>query len=90
MFLVYTFGIKLAIFEIIIISSFASLHPLLPVCGFGSFGTTEATLTIVMILFGVVKDLAIAASFGVHIFGLVYVFLLGGYGAWKLSLKYHK
>ena len=86
-FLIYAFGIDLTIFEIIIIASFTTILLLLPFCGFGGFGTVEATIAGVMILFGVLKELAIVAAFGLHIIGLIYVMAFGVYGTWKLNLK---
>ena len=86
-FLIYAFTIDLTFFEIIIIASFGALLPLLPFYGIGGFGTTEATIAGVMILFGVLKEPAIIASFGLHIISFVYILVLGAYGAWKLNLK---
>lgn len=85
--LVYAFGINLSIFEIIVIVSFVSLLPLLPFYAVGGFGTTEATITVVMISFGVLKENAIVVSFSIHIIGIIYCIFAGLYGSWKLSFK---
>ena len=86
-FLIYAFGIDLPFFEIIIIASFLVLLPLLPFYGMGGFGTTEAMSAGVMILFGVLKEQAIVASFGLHIIMLIYVLVLGVYGTLALNFK---
>ena len=85
--LIYAFGMDLTLFEIIIIASFGVLLPLLPFYGMGGFGTTEATFAVLMISFGVMKELAICTSFGLHIISLVYTLVLGGCGAWALNFK---
>ena len=85
--LIYTFGINISIFEAIVIVSFVSLLPLLPFYSIGGFGTTEATITIVMLSFGILKETAIVASFGVHIIGIIFSLVAGIYGIWKLNIK---
>jgi len=88
--LIYTFGINLSIFEVIVIVSFVSLLPLLPFYSIGGFGTTEVTITIVMISFGILKENAIVTSFGVHIIGIIFSFVAGLYGAWVLNIKNYR
>ena len=78
--LIYAFGIDLSVSKIMIIASFSALLPLLPFHGIGGFGTTEATLAVTMIAVGVSNNLAIVASFGLHIIGIGYVLILGIYG----------
>ena len=85
--LVYAFGINLSTFEVITIVSFVALLPLLPFYAVGGFGTTEATITVVMISFGVLKETAIVASFGMHIIGIIYTLIVGAYGLLILNLK---
>ena len=85
--LLRAFGVYLGVSETIIVISLTSLLPLLPVRGVLGFGVTEATMSVLLIVFGVAKDFAIAASFGIHIVGLVFVFLLGAYGTWRVGIK---
>jgi uncharacterized protein (TIRG00374 family) len=81
------FQIELEFFEIIAIVSFMALLPLLPIYAFGGFGTTEITITILLMSFGVVESLAIVASFGIHVIGLLLTIILGLIGSFKWGLN---
>ncbi len=81
------FRIELELFEIIIIVSILALLPLLPFYTVGGFGTTEVTLTIFLVAFGVAEAIAIVVSFGIHIITVIYVIILGLFGSLKLGLR---
>jgi uncharacterized protein (TIRG00374 family) len=84
-FLFTALSIDIGFPEVVIITSFISLLPFLPIHAFGGFGTTEITSTILLVSFGVVKEFAIVASFGVHIIGLLFTTILGLCGLWLLN-----
>jgi hypothetical protein len=81
------FQIELEFFEIIAIVSFMALLPLLPIYALGGFGTTEITITVLLVSFGVAESLAIVASFGIHVIGLILTIILGLIGSFKWGLK---
>lgn len=81
------FQIDLQFFEIIVIVSVIALLPILPIYAVGGFGTTEVTVTIFFVAFGVSEAVAIVASFSIHIIGLIFVIILGISGVLKLGFK---
>lgn len=83
--LLYTFGIRLQLPEVILIVSFIAILPLLPIYSLGGFGTTEVTLTAILVALGVATEAAIVVSFGSHIVGFVYCIIAGLYGLWRLN-----
>jgi uncharacterized protein (TIRG00374 family) len=81
------FQVELEFFEIIVIASFLALLPLLPFYSVGGFGTTEVTMTILFVAFGIPEAVAIVVSFGLHIIGLIITIILGILGFVLLGLK---
>jgi uncharacterized protein (TIRG00374 family) len=80
------FGLELEFFEIIILVCVVVLLPLLPFYAMGGFGTTEATIALFLVAFGVDESFAIVASFGIHIIALIYSLILGAAGIMKVGL----
>ena len=81
------FHIELGMFEIVVIVSFMALLPLLPFYAVGGFGTTEVTITIFLVAFGVDEKIAIVTSFGIHLIAIMYTVILGLIGSAILGLK---
>lgn len=73
-------GIKVPLIGFIIALTLSMFTAFLPVNTFGNFGTTEGVWTLVMVSFGVPKNLAIASGFGYHIIMLVFASILGFIG----------
>jgi len=72
-----------ALFEVDVFTSFAVnsfyiLTLVVPVHGFMGFGTMEAPVYLLLLLFGFAKEQSLAASFIAHIFPLAVLILLGG------------
>jgi uncharacterized protein (TIRG00374 family) len=89
-FLLHGVGINLTFFEIVYISSFYVLLPLLPVNAFGGFGTTEALLVVLIVSFGYVREAAVIASFQIHIIQLIIAVILGLFGFLHLWIEKKK
>lgn len=75
--LVIAMSINLPIGIVLLASTFSLLTSILPIQGFGGFGTMEGSWTIGFMLFGVSRDLAISSGFGVHIVTILYFLILG-------------
>lgn len=82
--LMQAFGMEASIFQVFVGSSLALISSVLPMQGVLGFGTTEGIWTVVFLLLGFEKTITIASGFGVHIVSLVYAFLLGLFGLWKM------
>ncbi len=70
-------GIHLNLWAIFTGATFVVFATLLPVQGIAGFGTIEGTWTVVFLLLGVEKELAITSGFGFHIVRLTYATILG-------------
>jgi uncharacterized protein (TIRG00374 family) len=81
-FLLKAFSVNLGLAEAILITSFVALLPFLPIHGIGGFGTTEITISVLLISFGIEKGLAIASSLGTHVMSLLFTTVLGLMGIW--------
>ena len=81
------FQLELEYIEVTLIVAFLAFLPLLPIYGAGGFGTTEAAITLVLVSFGISEAVAIVASFGIHIIGLLFVIILGVAGFIKIGMK---
>jgi glycosyltransferase 2 family protein len=79
-FLLRGVGLNLTFFEIVFITSFYVLLPLVPVNAFGGFGTTEALLVVLIVSFGYVREAAVIASFQIHLIQLSLAVILGLFG----------
>ena len=86
-FLLKGVGLNFTFWEIVFLSSFYILLPLLPINTFGGFGTTEALLVILIMSFGYSKEPALIASFQIHIIQLAIAVLLGLFGFFQLWLE---
>lgn len=78
--LVNQLGLKIPLVGFIIALTLSMFTAFLPVNTFGNFGTTEGVWTLVMVSFGVPKNIAIASGFGYHIIMLVFASILGFIG----------
>jgi len=78
--------LNLNIFEILICTSFLVFTTILPIQGILGLGSTEGAWSIAFLIFGISKEVAISASFGLHIISLCYLLILGFYGIKKLEL----
>jgi len=87
--LLYAFGVRLQLPEVILIVSFIAILPLLPIYSIGGFGTTEITTTAILVAFGVTTETAIVVSFSSHIVGFIYCVIAGLYGLWRLKGRYY-
>ena len=85
-FLLHSVGIDLTFWEIVFLSSFYILLPLVPVNTIGGFGTTEALLVVLLMSFGYEKETAVIASFQIHLIQLSIAILLGLFGSLHLWL----
>jgi len=70
-------GIKIGLWGALFCNTFAVLTTLLPIQGFGGFGTREGGWIIGFILLGVSVEIAIASSFAIHIAVFIYFLVLG-------------
>ena len=86
-FIIQSFGVNLSFFDTVIICSFSNLVLLLPITVFAGFGTTEGSIAVLMVLFGIGWGAAIATAFGIHIVSIIYLALFGVFGFWKLGTK---
>lgn len=78
--LVGAMGVELPFGTALLASTFSLLTTILPIQGFGGFGTIEGGWTIGFMLFGVSKDLAIITGFSIHIITILYYLILGAIG----------
>jgi len=72
--------LELTVFEILVCTSFLAVTTSLPIQGILGLGTTEGAWSVGFLLFGIAKEVAISASFGLHIIVLGYLLILGVYG----------
>ena len=79
-------GIPLSFDKVIFVAAIAGLAGSLPIQGVAGLGTTEAGWAIPLVLVGVNREEAIAASFCFHALAILYVGVLGGAGALHLAL----
>lgn len=70
-------GIKMGLWGALFCNTFAVLTTLLPIQGVGGFGTREGGWIIGFVLLGVSMEIAIAASFAIHIAVFIYFLVLG-------------
>ena len=89
-FLLHGVGLNLTFFEIVFISSFYVLLPLVPVNAFGGFGTTEALLVFLIVGFGYARETAVIASFQIHLIQLIIAVILGLFGFLHLWIEKKK
>ena len=87
-FLVRTLGISIGIWEMFLISSLLMFSVLIPIQGIGDLGVFEAKWTILFMLFGVRKEVAITSGLAFHmvLFSITVVF--GIYGLVQMSTRY--
>ena len=78
--LVVGMGISVGFFAVLFASTFAIISTVLPVQGFGGFGTIEGTWTIGFMLVGLSKADAICSGFGYHVVSILYFSIFGIYG----------
>ncbi len=86
-FLLKGIGLNLTFMEIVFLSSFYILLPLVPVNTIAGFGTTEALLVILIMGFGYSKETSVIASFQIHILQLSIAVLLGLVGFFHLWIQ---
>lgn len=79
-------GISLPLGQVIFVAAVAGLAGSLPIQGLAGLGTTEAGWAIPLVLVGVGREQAVAASFCFHALAIAYVAVLGGLGALHLSM----
>jgi len=84
-FIVVSYFIQISISVFVLGSCLAMLTYLLPIQGFMGFGTTEGTWVLVLLFFGFAKEQSIVSGLAFHVFGLMYAFLLGVYGFFKIK-----
>lgn len=82
------FGHPMRFLEIALGSTGAALANVLPINGFGSFGTLEAGWTIAFMFVGLSKDVAIATGFGIHIIAFAYAAFFAAIGYSWLWIKF--
>ncbi|MBE9503510.1 MAG: flippase-like domain-containing protein [Proteobacteria bacterium] len=83
--LIRAVGVEVSILQVFFISSFFVLAGLFPIHGWAGFGTTEGIWVLMIIWFGLTKEMAIVTGFQLHLMALVFVVLLGVLGAILMS-----
>ena len=73
-------GLELSFIKVVLGSILIFIVVILPIQGIGGFGTYEGAWTIALIYFGISLEMAITASFVIHILQLAYLIILGIYG----------
>ncbi|MEM4397717.1 MAG: lysylphosphatidylglycerol synthase transmembrane domain-containing protein [Candidatus Woesearchaeota archaeon] len=73
-------GINLNFYEVVFVFSFTTLISLLPIHGFLGLGTLEAGWALILVFFGVEKELALISAFAFHIINIVFFMILGVFG----------
>ncbi|MBI4439877.1 flippase-like domain-containing protein [Candidatus Woesearchaeota archaeon] len=79
-FLAASLGAGISFWQAIFISVFYVFLPVLPFHGIAGFGTSEAYWTIMLVLFSMPRESAIALSFALHSLNVLFYVILGVYG----------
>lgn len=86
--LLTAFSVELSFMEIVLASTFIILMTILPIRLPGGVGIHETTWTFIAVALGVPKDIAIVSAFGTHIVSIIYLFIFGAYGLWRLRASF--
>jgi len=74
------FGFNIHFVTVALGSTGAALTNILPINGFGSFGTLEAGWALAFVCVGLDKAMAISSGFGIHVVAFLYATLLALFG----------
>lgn len=82
--------IDLTLFQYFFLSLLLRIMATFPIHGFGGFGTFDASMSILLIFFGITKTEAISKAFGMHLIIICLTAILGIYGIIGLLLWLRK
>lgn len=83
--ILYSIGLQLNFFQLVIAMSVTILGLFLPIQGIGNLGSFEATFLLGLLLFNIPESIAFPAVLALHIISFVFIIILGLFGWFFLN-----